>query len=157
MSQHNIYVDTLLKASILGNTFVKDAYSMELFLQLQSLESREIMIVFTIFKRSCDIKAPELDLDFLPHFVFFQTQEYFVDFVFAHKFSILSQSLINVSWLPFILHNLNSHGCSDKKTFLQLYLYSLARAYTPGYSSWFSPEITFILLCVMQTLLCLMT
>jgi len=32
MSQHNIYVDTLLKASILGNTFVKDAYSMELFL-----------------------------------------------------------------------------------------------------------------------------
>nr|XP_020751084.1 syndetin [Odocoileus virginianus texanus] len=32
MSQHNIYVDTLLKASILGNTFVKDVYSMELFL-----------------------------------------------------------------------------------------------------------------------------
>lgn len=28
MSQHNIYVDTLLKASILGNPFVKDVYSM---------------------------------------------------------------------------------------------------------------------------------
>lgn len=32
MSQHNIYVDTLLKASILGNPFVKDVYSMKLFL-----------------------------------------------------------------------------------------------------------------------------
>lgn len=32
MSQHNIYVDTLLKASILGNTFVKDVYSMKLSL-----------------------------------------------------------------------------------------------------------------------------
>lgn len=99
-------------------------------------------MVFTTFEHSCDIKAPELGLDFLPNSVFFQTQEYLADFVFAHKFPILSQSLFNVSWLPFILHNLDSHGCSDKKTFLQVYLYSLARDHTPGYSSWFFPEIT---------------
>ena len=41
-----------------------------LLLHNQLPQTHEIM-VFTIFEHSCDAKAPELDLDFLPNFVFF--------------------------------------------------------------------------------------